>query len=83
MLMTVFINDLYDFKDPKSREKLLQLFEALMLNGGELIIVQVAIKIVQLMKDQILSHLSFDVIVYCQQNMLIECFKDDQKWAQI
>ena len=54
-----------------------------MLNGGEIVIVIVVIKMVQLMKDRILSHESFDVVIYCKQTMLIECFKDDQKWAEI
>lgn len=54
-----------------------------MVNGGETTVIVAVIKMMQLMKDKIVDHESFDVVIYCKQQMLIECFKDDSKWAQV
>lgn len=79
MIMTGFINELYgqmegvrvrtgkNFEDLNSHEKLLRLFEAMMINGGETIIVSVIVKVIELMKDRIMEHESFDVVIYCKQ----------------
>ncbi len=66
MIMTAFIDDLYNFDDPKSLEKSIKLFEATMINGGEIIVVSVLVKIIELMKDRIMEHESFDVVMYCK-----------------
>ena len=61
MIMTGFINELYgqmegvrvrtgkNFEDLNSHEKLLRLFEAMLINGGETIIVSVIVKVIELM----------------------------------
>ena len=61
MIMTAFINELYgqmegvrvrtgkNFEDLNSHEKLLKLFEAMMINGGEVVIVSVIVKVIELM----------------------------------
>lgn len=67
MIMTALINDLTGKEDAKSQEKMIKLFEALMTNGGEVVIVSVLVKVIELMSDRIMEHNDFDVAVYCKQ----------------
>lgn len=67
MIMTAFINDLNAFSDHNSQEKLFQLVEAIMLNGGVTTLIVAVVKMMQLMKDKIVDHESFDVVIYCKQ----------------